>query len=863
VAASGRDGRTTTGFSLRAARYAAQAVTALLAVLGALSLSGLRTEFLTADSPPEIRLQWLDPGASARHLEERLALPLESRLPDLPGVADFDFRILDDRLDLRLELTDAKQAPAVVEALHTQLHEASLPPPSSRDVELPGHSTRLAWRVQSSTRSAAELALWSRQQLLPALRGLAVIGTPRLEGEPAREIVVTADDRRLAAVGLTLLDVVRSIQRADAIGRKELSTPLSPGGQPTSPPALAVIPVKLPDGVSVPLSTLAQIRERPVDAGIVPAHFELVFKVRPAAAHEAMQRVESHLAWMKTNGLVPADISITRASVLTDLPTSSIWLAVGGATLLTLMVFATAGAGAGGRWLAAASGAVLAGLGLLAVSQASLNVLTLSAVTLALAPAASMLLLIRWSPVPVSTGLAALTAVTIIVAPGLLLLSDTPAMWTWRDPLRVFVVTGLLACLAVFASEVPRDVRPEWFQRLCAQLVRHLQRVWRRGAWPAVLLALAGSVGLLTLPSENVFAPWSGQAWHLRLHGDNLDHLAKSAGRLMREISGVAGLSLSGHSLAEQNWNWRVTTDPVQLEEKRLEADDAQRLAGLSRHGAVAAVFVEGEQRVPVRVEPALRTDAGPAADISRLIVAGEIKDRPVVLLRDVAQAEPHLEYTEIRRDRRGRYIEIGGAFTDAAMAAAVYDTVTAAASRLAPSGTYEWRGMALRVPDIKRALVMLFAPWLLVAVLSGGLRYRRAGVMPAMLFAVLAPLPGVVLVGLLQGGVSVPLLCAALLSAGVGAAVTLVLVEYQLRAGPGMSLDAVRHAFPGVLALVLPWLAVTLFWFWPNRAGFWLVPFTGGLYAGLFSILIIAPSMRVLAGSGWRRSSGAENGTK
>jgi hypothetical protein len=121
-----------------------------------------------------------------------------------------------------------------------------------------------------------------------------------------------------------------------------------------------------------------------------------------------------------------------------------------------------------------------------------------------------------------------------------------------------------------------------------------------------------------------------------------------------------------------------------------------------------------------------------------------------------------------------------------------------------------------------------------------------------------------VVLVGLLQGGVSVPLLCAALLSAGVGAAVTLVLVEYQLRAGPGMSLDAVRHAFPGVLALVLPWLAVTLFWFWPNRAGFWLVPFTGGLYAGLFSILIIiAPSMRVLAGSGWRRSSGAENGTK
>lgn len=852
-----------TGFSPRAVRHVAQAVTVLLAVLGGLSLSGLRTEFLPVDNPPEIRFHWLDPGAPARRLEERLALPLETRLPDLAGAAQFDLRIRNDRLDLRLELTDARQAPAVVEALYAQLRDTNLPLPLSRELNLPGDTMRLAWTVHSATRSAAELALWARQQLLPALRGLAAIGTPQLEGEPAREIVVIADDRRLAAVGLTLLDIVRSIQRLTASGQPESSSPLSPGGQPTSPPGLAVLPVALPNGVSVPLSTLAQIRERPADTGIAPAHLELVFGVRPSAAHDAMQRVESHLAWMKTNGLVPTDIFITRASVLTDLPTSSVWLAVGGAAMLTLLVFAMAGAGAVWRWLAAAGGAVLAGLGSLAMSQTSLNVLTLPALTLALAPAAAMRLYVRRSASPVSSSLAVLTVVLIIVAPSLLLLTDEPGLRTWRGPLHVFVVTSVLACLAVYAFAGSRDERAERFQRFSAHLVRHLQRIWRLGAWPAMLLVLAGSIGLSILPSANVFAPWSGQAWQLRLHGDDLDRLAQSADRLVRELSGVEGLSLSGHSLSEQKWNWRITTDPAQLEEKGLAADDLERLAGLSRHGTVAAVFTEGERRMPVRVEPVQRAGAGPDADISRLVVAGELKDRPVVLWRDVAQAESRLEYTDIRRDRRGRYVEIGGVFKDATMAATVYDKINAAASRLAPPGAHEWRGMVPRVPEMARALVMLIAPWLLVAALSGGLRYRRAAVLPAMLFAVLAPLPGVALVGVLQGGVSVPLLGAAMLSAGIGSAAMLVLIESSLRAGPGMTLDAVRNAFPELLALVLPWLVVTLFWLWPNRAGFWLGPFSGGLSAGLITILILVPSMHALAVSGWWRSPGAEIGTK
>jgi multidrug efflux pump subunit AcrB len=299
------------------------------------------------------------------------------------------------------------------------------------------------------------------------------------------------------------------------------------------------------------------------------------------------------------------------------------------------------------------------------------------------------------------------------------------------------------------------------------------------------------------------------------------------------------------------------------MDEKGLAAEDLERLAGLSGRTVVVAEFVEGERRFAVRVEPAQRASAGPAADISRLIVAGELKDRPVVLMRDVAQAEPQFEYTDVRRDRGGRYVEIDGAFRDANVAAKVYDMANAIAGRLAPSGSYEWHGLVPRVPDMARMLVALFVPWLLVAVLSGGWRFRRVAVLPAMLTAALAPLPGVVLAGVLLGGVSVPLLSAALLSAGIGLTVMLVQIEFLRRAGPGMTLDAVSRAFPGLLALVLPWLAVTLFWFWPNPGGFWLGRFAGGLHAGLITTLLIVPSLHMLAGAGRPRSSGKGNGTK
>jgi multidrug efflux pump subunit AcrB len=848
-------------------RHAVLALVLLLAAAGGLSLSGLRAEFLPVDNPAELRLRWHDPGASPWRLEERLALPIESRLSDLPGVSDFDLRILNDRLDLRLELTDAKKASRALGELYTRLSDAGLPLPSPREVELPGDSARLTWGVRSSTRSATELAQWARQQLLPAVRGLSGLGASRLEGEPTREIVVTADERRLAAVGLTRLDIVRSIQRAGTNDRADHGNALVPGGQPTSLPALAVLPVALPNGVSVPLSTLVQIRERPADAVTPPGHLELVVEVPPPAVHDARQRVESQLAWMQTNALVPADVFIVLASAPTELPASSLLLAVVGALMLAALVFAASGAGVGWRWAVAAGCAIFAGLGTLVAGQASLNVLTLTALTLALAPATSLVLLIQRSPALVSRGLAASVVVSIFVVPGLLMLSDEPPLRLWRDPLRVFVVTGLLACLAMFVLAGPRDVRTDRFRQFTAAIVDRLLRLWRLGPRAAllwVLLALGAGIGLIMLPSVNVFAPWSGHDWRLRLHGDDLEQLTQSADRLGRELSAMEGLSLSAHSPTERHWSWRVTADPVQLEEKGLDADDLERLAGLSQRGVVATVFIEGERHVPVRLEPVQRVDAGPTTDISRLIVAGELKDRPIALLREVARVEAQLEYPEIRRDRRGRYVEIGGEFKDAATAAKAYDKMVSAVDRLALPGTHEWRGMAPRVmPGLKQALVMLFTLWLLVAMLFGGWRYHRAVVLPIMLFSVLSPLPGLVLAGALQGGISVPLLTAALLSAGIGSATALVLIEFLSRAGPGVASDAVRNAFPLLLALVLPCLAVTLFWFWPNQAGFWFGRFSGGLYAGLFAILLIVPMTHVLIGASGCPRSDTEHGTK
>jgi hypothetical protein len=796
----------------------------LLALAGGLSLSELRTERVAHDTAVVLDLVWRDPGLSARRMEERYALPISQQLLDDPRVLDVDSILRPDEAVVRIRLRDPRTAARVTDLLDEWATNEGRPVPGRHIAQAPDQSGTRVWRVRADRMDAEKVRRWAIEQLLPSVRALNGVEEARLEGAPARELTVVADTRRLAAVGLTLLDIADVIEEAvhPASGPSPASG-LIARPLPTRVPALAALSVPLPGDGSLPLSSLAQFQERTISGRDTNAGLRLVVIPRHAAQDgDVGERVDAHIAWLRSNALLPPDVRISGVAAQTELPASVLTAAVASALALSVCVFWLLGPRSGWRWIAVEGCAVPAGLGALVAGGDSLNVMTSAALVLGLAPAASMAFLSRLPRHPRTMSWIMRAAASLLAIPGVVLVGEGPLWQALHSPVRVYLFTALFAVLASYGFRMWQitDGRPRAWR--LADRVASLAA--RAGYWRGVAaVLLAGAIVVIAdLPHKDVFAAHTGSdEWRVRLHDDDLDALHAGAERLRQALTAVDSVTVAPPVPAERLPDWRVTVDSKLALALGVEPDEVERLLRLSLTGARIAELAEGEQRVFLRLSSAVaETDPG------RIIVGGELKDRPLVRLHTVANAEPEDGYAEIRRDRHGRYTEIHGSYRNPERPESAYDEVSAIS---APH-----RERTTGVATGARGVFVALIAWLLWV----GWRGRRGTSESLrnwilMAWGVMAPLPAVALCGSLQGGLTAPCLFAAILSMGVGGASAAWIVHQGgVPRSPPLA--------PVSLSFLLPWMAMAVAWVALPGTYFILGPLAAGLVAGLGSLFVL-----------------------
>jgi multidrug efflux pump subunit AcrB len=172
--------------------------------------------FPTVDMPRFMIMTSL-PGASARDVEAKVAIPLEEALREVDGLDNYTSVISDNRSVTEVELDDDTPRETILEK------EREIRTAIDGITDFPAEMTDepSVLRLDPSKSPVLEIALSGEASLLPAVakrlerRLLRAdgVGKVTVVGLPDPELRVFVDPQRSRAHGVTLLDVVRAIER--------------------------------------------------------------------------------------------------------------------------------------------------------------------------------------------------------------------------------------------------------------------------------------------------------------------------------------------------------------------------------------------------------------------------------------------------------------------------------------------------------------------------------------------------------------------------------------------------------------------------------------------------------------------------
>ena len=260
-----------------AARFQANPLTPILAILGLL-LGVVAVMITPKEEEPQIDVTMANvfvpfAGASARDVEQLVSTPLEQKLSEIEGVKHVYSISRPGMAVLTVEYTvGVERQPAIVR-LYNQVfsNQDWLPPgmgvgqplikPKGID-DVPVMALTL-W-TDDPERSATQLAevahtLETEIKRVPGTRDVYTLGAPE------RVVGVTLDPAGLAAYGLTVNDLMQSLQAANAVRQvgervgPEGTVPLTAGEFLVDADAVADLVIGLRDGNPVRLSDVATI----------------------------------------------------------------------------------------------------------------------------------------------------------------------------------------------------------------------------------------------------------------------------------------------------------------------------------------------------------------------------------------------------------------------------------------------------------------------------------------------------------------------------------------------------------------------------------------------------------------------------
>lgn len=393
------------------------ALTLAVMVLGAFSLSRLNIDLLPQIIYPEVLVRFSDPGVPARIMEDEVTRELEEQLAITEGAIAIQSRTSEGRSAIDLSFRYGEDIDLAMRDASARLDRAKRFLPETDEPPIiykrdPFQLPVAEYVIGSSLRDPLELRAYVDYRLSRELINLPGVAAAEVGGGLEREVLVVADQYRLAGLGLDVLDLEQRLRQANqdvSAGRLRMSQGEISGraqGRFQDVQGIAQLPLLDPatSGSTLrergrnPLSLLrvgelAQVLDGAAEERLrirldgEPGIKLSVQKQPHANTVAVVDRVEQELARLAETGQIPQDVRIQRvddqARYIRHALKNAVDAAVGGALLAMAVVYVFLGSLR--RTLIIGSAipiAVLATFILMAGAGLSFNIMTLGGLAL-------------------------------------------------------------------------------------------------------------------------------------------------------------------------------------------------------------------------------------------------------------------------------------------------------------------------------------------------------------------------------------------------------------------------------------------------------------------------------------------------
>ncbi len=678
--------------SLARYRFLIALCTLTVLLLGFFALGRLPIDLPPSRDTPRLRVQVAVPGVTAAVIEDMITHRLEGALTGIVGVTAVESVTTSGSVFIDLYVKHRYKTTAVLQEVSARLDRVKSSWPISVDsptvsvIDTSSNVTEFA--IISSREDMLALRDWTDNEFASRLRELSGVATVEVEGGAMREILVMPDQRRLAGLGLSFSDVLQAIRKAPEADAGIHISPVKSHGRRQkmssgNAAAVAAMPVMLPSGESIPLAEIAQIslteetNFNSIRFEGTPAIKVLVQKQARAAASDVVERIQAHLEWMRANRLIPGDVEIHLVSKRLEETQQSLRKITYALACGFLLVVFTALLllGSGRRTLIIGMIVVTTLQSVfvaMALANLAIDVMMLSGLAVGIGLFAGPAMLMLEITVRSATGQAnyikpVITMAVIVPAAILPILFVGGEIGTlFREFVTVFGGAWLLcvffALLLVPAFDVRRRQRAyaPWNSAVNHAIVRARQfynDLLRRSLrHPSVTLIVAvilvGVMSAVLCIQKQEPPPLADKRTEeiiLRVQGPNFEQLVTVADDIARRLRLLSHLSAVNNTALATQGVYALQMDEARARELGVDVMQAGKALAIALSGVPAGSFRDAEHSYDIRLRLPPE-DSSNAAILGRVLLLGELDNRPAVHLHDVATVERIAEPAQIRR---------------------------------------------------------------------------------------------------------------------------------------------------------------------------------------------------------------------
>ncbi|MCI7551471.1 MAG: efflux RND transporter permease subunit [Actinomycetaceae bacterium] len=198
-------------------------VTLVIAVLGAFSMLTLKQELIPSVELPRIAVVTVSPGATSEQMKDRVSLPIEQQVAQLPEVENTSTQSSSSMSVVDIELTygtDLARATSKVE-LAASRAKSTFPEGAEPQVISGGTSSiPLSYVAVTSEGEPLEVAQRIRSAVVPEIQKVAGISSVQMIGAPTQVVNIGVDQARVAELEISNTAI------QDALENNGLSVPV-------------------------------------------------------------------------------------------------------------------------------------------------------------------------------------------------------------------------------------------------------------------------------------------------------------------------------------------------------------------------------------------------------------------------------------------------------------------------------------------------------------------------------------------------------------------------------------------------------------------------------------------------------------